>query len=118
MRRLRAHGGMVERALAAGADGVGIHLYESAAQVLSDGSARFDEAHALVLLGIAEMRSELLRPGARFAFDNHASRPSAFRIASRTRPRLSSVCLSSHASMPLPKFMSRAIWLRLPPTWP
>src|SRR5260370_42611978 len=112
MRRLRAHGGMVERALATRADGIGIHFDKRAAQVLSDGSARFDKADALVLLGIAEMGGELLRPGARLALDDHASRPRAFRIASRTRPRPASVCLSSHASTPLPKFMSRAIWLR------
>src|SRR3984893_18172231 len=118
MRRRGADGSVVERLLAVCADGVGIHLGKRAAQILRDGATRLDEAHALVLLGIAEMRRELLRPGAGFALDNHASRPSALRIASRTRPRPASVCRSSHASTPLPTFTPRAIWLRLPPTWP
>src|SRR4029077_10265961 len=118
VRRLGADGGGIERFLAPCADGVDIHLDQRAAQILRDGATCLDEADALVLLGIAEVRRELLRSGAGFALDDHGSRPSAFRIASRTEPRPASVCRSSHASTPLPKFTPRAIWLRLPPTWP
>ena len=93
VRRLGADRGVIERLLALRADGVGVHLDERAAQVLRDGASGLDEAHALVLLGVAEVRCELLRPGAGFALDDHASRPSALRIASRTTPRPASACL-------------------------
>src|SRR5688572_16195989 len=109
MRRRGADGGVIERLLAVCADGVGVHLDKRAAQILRDGAACFDEAHALVLLGVAEMHCELLRSGAGFSLDDHASRPSALRIALRTRPSPPRVCLRSHASIPSPKFMPRAI---------
>src|SRR5665213_2176385 len=109
VRRFGADGGVIERLLAVGAGGVGAHLDERAAQILRDGASRLDEAHALVLLGIAEVRRQLLRRCAGFSLDDHGARPSASRMAPRTPTRLASVCCNARGSTPSPTFTRWAI---------